>query len=233
VTLPLLISVPHAGLDTPEELRKLSRLGAGDIAADGDVGASEAYAFEEKVVSYQTTQIARAFIDLNRAEDDLRKDGVVKTHTCWDVPVYDEALSEGLVEKLLARYHRPYHQRLRRAPGSAVLGVDCHTMAAKGPPVGPDAGQTRPRICVSDGGGTTCPSMWVDALREDLFSAFETGVAVNEPFAGGWITRSHSAERPFVQLELSREPFDTWAGKRERVFAALSKWCERRLWEKG
>ncbi len=155
MTLPLVISVPHAGLDTPEELRKRSLLGAGDIAADGDVGAADAYAFDEKVLSHQTTSIARAFVDMNRAEDDIRKDGVVKTHTCWDVPIYEEPLSDSLIDKLLERYHRPYHQRLRRVPSSAILGIDCHTMAAKGPPVGPDAGKVRPFVCLSDGNGTT------------------------------------------------------------------------------
>lgn len=229
--LPLLISVPHAGLDTPEELRHLSLLSAGDIAADGDVGAAEAYDFSEKVLSFHASPIARAFVDLNRAEDDMRKDGVVKTHTCWDVPVYKEPLPDSLIDKLLDRYHRPYHARLRRAPSSVVLGIDCHTMAAKGPPVGPDTGKKRPWVCLSDCGGTSCPAPWVEALRACLDAAFEGGVKMNEPFSGGWITRSHAAQRPFVQLEISREPFDAWAGKRERVFEALTQWCELKLWE--
>jgi N-formylglutamate amidohydrolase len=41
---------------------------------------------------------------------------------------------------LIEKYHRPYHQKLTRFAEQAILGVDCHTMAEKGPPVGPDSG---------------------------------------------------------------------------------------------
>ena len=101
-----------------------------------------------------------------------RKDGVVKTHTCWDVPVYRSAPTEQLVQTLLATYHRPYHERLARlAEPALLLAVDCHTMAAFGPPVGPDPGVERPWVCLSNADGT-CPSEWMQELKTCFELAF-------------------------------------------------------------
>ena len=47
-------------------------------------------------------------------------------------------------------------------------------------------------------------------------------VTVNDPFRGGYITRSHAAEMPWVQLELSRGPFAANSEKRRRVLRALA-----------
>jgi len=225
VKLPLLVSVPHAGLLVPPEIEPLCLLTPEQIVTDGDEQAAEIYDFEEHVEARLTTDVARAIVDLNRAEDDRRKDGVVKTHTCWDVPVYRAPLSEDRVESLLARYHRPYHARLAELAGSgARLGVDCHTMAASGPPVGPDPGVERPWVCLSHADGT-CPQAWLDSMARCLEAAFGRPPSINRPFRGGFIIRSHAAEMPWMQLELSRAPFMSPAEKRERVLRALRAWC--------
>jgi formiminoglutamase len=224
--LPLLVSVPHAGLQVPPEAAPFCVLGERDIRMDGDEGAAEIYALEAEVECFVTTPVARAIIDVNRAVDDRRKDGVVKTHTCWDVPVYDPFPPEDVVETLLERYYRPYHRRLSELARSGVkLGIDCHTMAEFGPPVGPDPRVERPPICLSNGDGT-CPDYWFSTLRECFEHAFaEFYVSVNAPFTGGFITRSHAAEMPWVQLEMSRVSFLSFAEKRERVLEALTDWC--------
>lgn len=223
--LPLLISVPHAGLDIPPEVAALNRLTPQEIAEDGDVGAREIYGpLESQVAAFHTSDIARAFVDLNRAEDDIRKDGVVKTHTCWDVPVYRTALSPGLIETLLDRYHRPYHQRLTALASSGVIaGVDCHTMAATAPPEAPDPGAERPAVCIGDGNGA-CPRAWAEALAECLRGGFSGEVTINQPFSGGFITRHHGREIPWVQLELSRGGPESVGVKGELVLGALTHW---------
>lgn len=222
--LPLLLSVPHAGLAVPPEAESLCVLTAEQIAADGDAGAAAIYDLAEEVVRFESSEVARAIVDLNRADDDFRKDGVVKTHTCWDVPVWRRPPSAALVAELLRRHHAPYHERLARPDADVVLGVDCHTMAAFGPPVGPDPGAERPEVCLSDADGTL-PRDWFERLIDRFRAAFDGEVAVNRPFRGGYIVRAHSLERPWVQLELSRAPFDSDAGKRRRVLAAISSWC--------
>ncbi len=223
--LPLLISVPHAGLRVPAEASPYCRLTAREIAEDGDEGAARIYALADEVATFVTTDVARAIVDLNRAEEDRSKDGVVKTHTCWDVPVYREPPSAELVETLLASFYRPYHRRLTAAAGpDLLLAIDCHTMAAHGPPVGPDPGVERPRVCLGNADGT-CPDEWLGSLARCFETAFECEVSINHPFRGGFITRSHAVEMPWVQLELSRAPFTDDADKRERVLSALRSWC--------
>jgi N-formylglutamate amidohydrolase len=225
--LPLLISVPHAGLKIPPEVAHLNRLTPQQIAEDGDEGAREIYAvLQPQVVHFVTADIGRPFVDLNRAEDDIRKDGVVKTHTCWDVPVYQEPLTPALIETLLERYHRPYHRRLTAlAAGDAVLAVDCHTMAAQGPPVGPDPGVERPQVCLGNADGS-CPQEWLEGLQACFQRRFSGEVTLNTPFSGGWITRFHGREMPWVQLELSRGNFADDAEKGRWVLGALMEWVQ-------
>jgi N-formylglutamate amidohydrolase len=226
--LPLLASVPHAGLRVPEEAAPYCILTPEQIAEDGDVGAAEIYALEPELEAYVSTGIARAIVDLNRAEDDRRPDGVVKTHTCWNVPVYRELPPEQLVQRLLDRYYRPYHARLSELAGTGVrLGVDLHTMAATGPPVGPDPGRERPWVCLSNADGTTCAPDWLEALKECFEVGFGKNVRLNDPFKGGFITRSHAAELPWIQVELSRGPFMANTQKRRAVLEALTQWCRQ------
>jgi len=231
VTLPLLLSVPHAGLAVPPEVRELCVLTAADILADSDEGAEAVYGgLRDRAAAFVTTDIARAVVDLNRAENDFRKDGVIKTHTCWDVPVYREPPSRALIERLLAAYHRPYHARLSAAARSVRCGVDCHTMAAQGPPVGPDPGRPRPAVCLSHA-GFTCPDSWLASMARAFEEAFERPVSLNEPFRGGFIVRSHAAEMPWVQVELSRDPHLDLEEKSRRVGEALTRWCRAMGWQ--
>lgn len=228
VKLPLVISVPHAGLRVPEEVAPACALSPAEIAADCDGGSREIYSFAEEAGAFVTTDIARAVVDVNRARDDRRLDGVVKTHTSYKVAVWDPPLSEAEVEGLLAAYYDPYHARLAElsAAGRWPLGVDCHTMAAVGPPVGPDPSRERPWVCVSNAHGT-CPQEWVDTLREGFQQQLDGPVRINDPFRGGYISRSHSAEMPWLQIELSREPYLPHDAKRRVVLSALHHWAAR------
>jgi formiminoglutamase len=98
-------------------------------------------------------------------------------------------------------------------------------MAAQGPPVGPDKGEERPAICISNADGT-CPKEWITTLADCLNKVFEKDVSINNPFKGGSIIRSHAKELPWIQLELSREPFFPNKEKTFRLGEALKDWCK-------
>jgi formiminoglutamase len=231
VILPLLLSVPHAGTRVPPEVADDCILGEQDIIRDGDEGAAELYRpLKPDVAAFVTSDIARAIVDLNRAPDDHRKDGVVKTHTCYDVPVYRSFPSEALIRTLLERYYRPYHAHLKELARSGVrIGVDCHTMAAIGPPTGPDPDALRPLACLSNANGT-CPQEWIESLAAHLGQGLGIEVAINEPFKGGYITRHHARELPWLQLELSREQRFSDILKPGRVLSAFRVWCREWGW---
>ena len=223
--LPFLISVPHGGLHVPPEVKDICILSPEEIYADSDGGAAAIYyGLEKSVETFCSTDIARAIVDLNRAEDDFRKDGIIKTHTCYDVPVYREFPKKDTIEKLLDKYYRPYHRRLAEPANRerVKIGIDCHTMAAMGPPIGPDAGKPRPLVCLSNAAGT-CPDRWLGVLAETFHRVFPLmEVKINEPFKGGYIIRSHSAGLPWLQLEISRTQELSESDKKAGVFEALS-----------
>jgi len=224
--LPLLISVPHAGLSIPPEVGLSNLLTPDQIIADGDEGSREIYAIEELVNKFVTTDIARAFVDVNRKENDLSKDGVVKTHTCWDIPVYKSPLSPTLIKQLLGHYYFPFHAQLTNSTGKEVmLAIDCHTMASSGPPVGPDPESVRPMVCLSNADGT-CPEEWFCLLADCLSEAFSCEVSLNKPFRGGYIIRHHANEISWLQLELSRDNSLSNEYKRNAVISALKQWCK-------
>ena len=225
--LPFLVSVPHAGLSVPQEVQDICILTPEQIYDDSDGGAAEIFfELEQSVESFVTSDVARAIVDLNRATDDFRKDGVIKTHTCYDIPVYSEFPSKKIIEHILTEYYHPYHQKLKKLTNSENIkvGIDCHTMAAMGPPISPDAGKNRPLVCLSNAHGT-CPDEWLLELANFFQKVFpHEQVKINEPFKGGYIIRTYSSELPWLQIELSRTEKISNTQKSSGVNEALNLW---------
>jgi N-formylglutamate deformylase len=225
--LPLFISVPHAGTRMAPELRNLCILRREDILADHDAGAGDIYApLRTHAAGFCTTDIARSLLDLNRAPDDIGGNGVVKDYTCWNVPVFRTFPDRECIRKLLARYFFPYHEKLSgaAATGAIKLGIDCHTMSVIGPPGSPDPGRERPLVCLSNGEGT-CPAEWISSMAGCFASVFKGKVTINEPFRGGYITRSHAVEMPWIQLEISQTETLSNAFKSDCVLEGLKSFC--------
>jgi len=222
--LPVLISVPHAGLAVPPEVERRSALSPREIMEDGDGGAAEVYDLEPEVQGFVSTAIARAFVDVNRAADDRSADGVVKTKTCWNKRVYTKFPSPEIIDTLLEKYYRPYHARLQELSAGVKLGLDCHTMATVGPPVGPDPGEERPLLCLSNA-ESACPEEWIAIFARALEEKFDEKVAVNHPFTGGFITRSRPGGIPWMQVEFSRSDKISNEVKRRGFLSALKIFC--------
>ena len=220
--LPVLISVPHAGLKIPPEIRAYNLLTKKEIIKDSDEGASEIYAVKSHVQAYVTTDIARVFVDMNRSENNRTRDGVVKTHTCWDVPVFNKPLPVELIEVMIKKYHRPYHEKLTLSSSGVNFGIDCHTMADIGPPISPDPGQKRPLICLGNADGAF-PDRWLTILKDCFQQSFQVEISLNKPFRGGNIIRTHASEMPWVQMEISRTDVLDNKQKREKFLDAIRK----------
>lgn len=213
--LPILLSIPHGGMRRPPELAGRVRLTAEELFDDSDALTREIYDLGDEVIQLVTTEIARAFVDLNRAIDDrppANPDGVIKSVTVQKRLIYkdgDEPDDE-LVSELLDLYYHPYHRKLEVAaknPGLR-LALDCHSMGAVAPPIASDSGQPRPLFCLSNVDGLTCPDDVLEDMRRAFANAFEcdlTDVHLNQPFKGGHITRRHGAGKvPWVQVEMNR-----------------------------
>ena len=118
MTEPLLVSVPHGGWKVAEEVRDIWALSKKDAFHDGDPFTPIIYDFSDRVSCQLVMEQYRAVVDLNRAPDDIaprNKDGVIKSHTCYDIEVYQPgALPDDALKKvLLDRYYYPYHEKLQ------------------------------------------------------------------------------------------------------------------------
>ncbi|MGP8320398.1 MAG: N-formylglutamate amidohydrolase [Methanosarcinaceae archaeon] len=223
---PLLISIPHGGDTIPPEVADIVSITGRDIFYDGDALTREIYDFGTRVDAVIETPIARAIVDVNRAFDDRppeNPDGVVKTVTTDGTPVYTEGMfpDDALVDELLQRYYFPYHERLGNllTNRNIKLALDCHSMLERSPPISDKPDLPRPLICLSNRGGrggmpvrgrgpVTCPPEWIRALAESLRQAFAGvgRVAMNDPFAGGYISQYHYGRGiPWIQIEINRK----------------------------
>ncbi len=232
MTAPILVSIPHGGWKAADEIKDIWALSKRDAFHDGDPYSNKIFDFSDRTKFQIAGEYYRAVVDINRHPDDMapqNPDGVIKSHTCWNIPVYkQESLpDETLVKILLDKYYYPYHKQIENfiKNPDIKLAVDCHSMAAKAPPIEADAGTVRPLICLGNLGDengeissfynrVTCDPELIRYMTDEFRITFQhEGVDVdppaitmmNAPFKGGHITRSYSGRGvPFVLIELSR-----------------------------
>ena len=221
---PVVLSVPHAGREYPLALRAALRpaLAAAQVLEDRHVDAVALAARGAETLIVQRR--ARAWIDLNRAEDE-RDPAVDEGAPPCPSPSAKVANGLGLVPRraaagelwrrkwsgaeVAARIgsdHRPYHaavaaalERARARWGAAVL-LDLHSM----PPLG-GAGRGV-RVVLGDRWGRASAPRFV-ATAEAVAKAAGLPVQLNTPYAGGHILDRHgrpAANVHALQVELDR-----------------------------
>ncbi len=214
--LPVLISIPHGGTEIPAEISGRVCITPKDQFEDGDALTREIYGIKDNVLACVEGNIARAFVDLNRDIEDQppkNPDGVVKSMTCLGKPIYfpGQELNKKLTALLINKYYRPYHNSIQQhleSQKSIKLMLDCHTMEIVGPKISPDPGQLRPKFCLGSNFGESCEPEIVQRLAHCIKTVFDLkneDVAIDKPFAGGYITRTYG-NKPFpcIQIEMSR-----------------------------
>lgn len=230
--LPVLLSIPHGGEKIPSQLKGRLILSRKEIFEDIDAFTREIYDLGEKVAQVISSDIARTFVDLNRAPDDLppqNPDGVIKSHTCYGKIIYQKGLEPDntLIQKLLKNYYYPYHQRIEKILSNKnlpmKLALDCHSMAAVAPPISPDIGKKRPLVCLGNVYGNSCSQKMINEMANCFRYAFSIEadkVSINKPFAGGYITRKYGKlPLPWIQVELNRSLYLQAPSSGRRNFA--------------
>lgn len=250
---PVLVDSPHSGLVLPDEFGTIASLDA--LRTTWDAFVDELWG---DAPAHGATLIAatfpRAFIDVNRREDDLdpallatpwptpleptdysrRGMGLIRRLALPDVPMYAAPLSVDAVQRRIVTYYRPYRkavgQRLRelRAEHDTVFYLDAHSMKSRGNEMNVDAGALRPDVVVSDRRGATADprhTAFVAAhFRDQGYS-----VQINDPYQGGDLVRTFGAPADGVhaiQVEVNRAQYmDEAAFAKSADFARLRAAC--------
>ena len=228
---PVIFSSPHSGKDYPAALLLRSPLDEQAIRSSEDAFVDELFA---RAPLWGAPLIAacvpRAYIDLNRAADELDPaliEGVTR-------PPHNPRVSSGLgvIPRVVANgraiykgkiplheaqtridtFWHPYHQALRVLMdesmsqfGEAVL-IDCHSMPHEAIEAHARPGQPRPEVVLGDRFGAAAGREVMD-LVESAFLDAGLRVARNAPFAGAYIAQAYgrpSRSQHVVQIEIDR-----------------------------
>ena len=215
--LPVLLSIPHGGTRKPEELEGHLSITNKDLFDDSDPFVTELYDLGDKVKRVIKTDIARAFVDLNRSLQDMppqNPDGLIKSKTCYEKPIYIKGREpdDSLRNMLIEMYYKPYHETIQKSISELDLQLclDCHSMADIAPSISPDRNQMkRPKFCLSNNDGQASSDEMMELLASCLSESFgieRKDISLNEPFHGGHITKMYGNNPiPWIQIEMNRD----------------------------
>ena len=190
---------------------------------------------------------SRWVIDLNREPESmpLYDDGRMITELCPRRTFLDEKLykkkefepDEKEIERRLQKYFYPYHQKideiaeeLRKEFGN-VLFWDAHSIRRE---VKTISKEPFPDLILGDNDGKTSDNRFIDEALEAL-GASRWQISHNDPFKGGFLTRSKGAPADGVhalQLEMAKDLYmsndetEYDSGKAEKVKGLLKSTFE-------
>ena len=229
--VPLVFNSPHSGRVYPSAFLAASRLDSLALRRSEDAYVEELFAFVTRLgAPLLYAHFPRAYLDVNREPYELDpvlfRDGLPHYANTQSVRVvgglgtiarivsesdeiYREPLAVGAALERINRLYTPYHETLRELLleaqsefGLAVL-IDCHSMPSN--PIA-DQGGGRPDFVLGDRFGASCNGE-LTRLATSQLKALGYVVALNKPYAGGYITehygRPHKAQH-VLQIEINR-----------------------------
>lgn len=226
---PFLISVPHGGTEIPEHIRPRLLLTEEDLRYYCDPLTRVVFGYNDRVAAYIDTTVSRMVVDLNRPPLPLPlrdPDGIIKLMTIDGREVWRPGLVPDmhLIHRLLMTHYFPYHQQIDELIDryQVRIAFDCHSMLPYGSENQKDAGKARPLICLGNNGDrqgrakkgsiATCSAEWMSTLAGVFREEFpqDNGVAINNPFSGGFISNAHYWHKgiPWIQIEINRALYE-------------------------
>lgn len=222
---------PHSGRDYPAAFLRRSILDERQVRSSEDAFVDDLFRNAPDFgAPLLTAKAPRAFLDLNRAPEELDPAlvegvrrishnprvasglGVIPRVVSNGRAIYRGKLTLQEAHSRISDYWRPYHDKLQtlldesqRTFGEAIL-IDCHSMPHEalenvGPP-----GAPRPDIVLGDRFGAAAAGSVMERV-EAAFASAGLRVARNMPFAGAFITQQYgrpSRQQHAVQVEIDR-----------------------------
>lgn len=218
--VPILLSIPHAGTEFPEEVRTEFAEGHMKNPDDTDWFVDQLYDFAPAMgITILSATVSRYVIDLNRnpEEQPLYSDGRLLTGLCPTTTFLGEPLyrdhrarvEPDEIRRRLAAYFVPYHMKVQslldalRERHGRVLLWDCHSIRKHVPTIHPEP---FPDLILGDADGTSASPGVIEAALGVLdHSGYRT--LHNTPFKGGYITRHFGRpghQQHALQLEMTK-----------------------------
>ena len=227
----VIFASPHSGRDYPAGFLAQTVLDGLTVRSSEDAFVDQLFA-EAPLhgAPLLVADVPRAFLDLNRAPDELDPGVIEGISRALHNPrvssglvviprvvaggraIYRGKLSLSEAEARITQYWHPYHRCLRELMdttharfGEAVL-IDCHSMPHEAIDGHVRPGVTRPDVVLGDRFGAAAGREVMDRV-EAAFASAGLKVARNAPFAGAFIAQSHgrpSVRRHVVQVEIDR-----------------------------
>jgi N-formylglutamate amidohydrolase len=228
---PVIFASPHSGARYDPVFLAQSVLSPLQLRSSEDAFVDRLFADAPRHgAPLLAAEVPRAFVDLNRAPDELDPAviegiaraphnprvssglGVIPRVVSGGRAIYRGKLTLTQVEARIRQFWHPYHRALREVIeatharfGQAIL-IDCHSMPHEALEHHNRPGRALPDVVLGDRFGAAA-APWVMAAVEAAFEAQGFRTARNTPFAGAFIAQSYgrpSAGRHVVQVELDR-----------------------------
>jgi len=224
---PVVVEVPHAGLEVPDEVRPALLAPAEARKRDADIYVDKLYARAPvHGATLLVARLSRYVVDLNRAADDVdaatvvghasssgvQPRGVVWRTTTDGRPVLPRPLTQAELRARLARYYTPYHHALQerlvalRARHGHAIVLAGHSMPSLGRSLHADPGAHRADVVPGSCGRTSADARVID-LVDAHFRAAGLSVRHDDPYKGGFTTSHYGRPRErihAIQVELNR-----------------------------
>lgn len=230
-TTSVVFASPHSGRQYSAAFLRQSVLDSRSIRTSEDAFVDQLLDCVPKLGAPLLAAVApRAFIDLNRAADELDPAlvegvrvtahnprvasglGVIPRVVAGGKQIYRGKITRSEADDRIARWWQPYHGRLRtlldetRAAMQESILVDFHSMPHEAIDSICSTGLRRPDIVVGDRFGAASSPEIVDRI-EAAFERAGFRVLRNAPFAGAYITQTYgrpSRQQHAVQVEVDR-----------------------------
>ena len=246
---PVIVEVPHAGLELDAEVLSTLVAPAQSIGRDADLYVDELYADAPDCgATLLCARMSRYVCDLNRAESDVDRDtvqgasgrtsphGLVWRSTTDNRAAIARPLPKTELERRLANYYRPYHGKLdelvreRLDRHGFVILVSGHSMPSRGRDGHDDPGRERADVVPGTRQRTTAAAAVIE-LTEQVAQHFRLGLAHDDPYRGGHTTVRYgrpAAGIHAIQIELSRKLYmdEQSLAKKTNEFRVIQSFCK-------
>jgi N-formylglutamate deformylase len=189
----IILAVPHSGFLIPEMCWD-NILKTDPLYNDYDLFSDELYCRLTETISYViSSNIHRYAVDLNRSQNDRRKEGVLREIDFDGNSLLKRPYTDEEREIIIKRCHEPFHQALFNAvkyiyeKHKKAFVLNCHTMRGIAPKTAIDHGRKRPDFNIGVAGGTLADKLASGAFISYIESQAQQhgwSVEIDNPYTG-------------------------------------------------